>query len=55
MTVTLVVSAQALVSYRGNRYSVPPHLHGTTVTVQVRLGGTHLDIATTPGSANGPG
>lgn len=43
-----VVSAQALVSYRGNRYSVPPHLPGATVTVHVRLGGTHLDIATTP-------
>lgn len=47
-SVQRVVSAQALVSYRGNRYSVPPHLHGTTVTVHVRLGGTHLDIATAP-------
>ena len=47
LTVTRVVSAQALVSYRGNRYSVPPHLHGTTVTVHARLGGTHLDVATT--------
>ena len=52
VTVARVVSAQALVSYRGNRYSVPPHLHGTTVTVHARLGGTHLDIATasTPGT-----
>ena len=50
MTVTRVVSAQALVSYRGNRYSVPPHLYGTTVTVHARLGATHLDIATPPGT-----
>jgi hypothetical protein len=49
LTVTRVVSAQALVSYRGNRYSVPPQLHGATVSVSVRLGGAHLDIATLPG------
>lgn len=48
LSVQRVVSAQALVSYAGNRYSVPPHLHGTIVTVHVRLGATHLDIATTP-------
>lgn len=48
LTVTRVVSAQALVSYAGNRYSVPPHLHGANVTVAVRLGATHLDIATLP-------
>lgn len=48
LTVTRVVSAQALVSFRGNRYSVPPQLHGGAVTVSVRLGGTHLDIATVP-------
>ena len=49
LTLTRVVSAQALVSFRGNRYSVPPELHGATVSVSVRLGGTHLDIATEPG------
>ena len=48
LTLPRVVSAQALVSYRGNRYSVPPELHGATVTVSVRLGGAHLDIATLP-------
>ena len=48
LTVPRVVSAQALVSYRGNRYSVPPQLHGATVSVSVLLGGTHLDIATLP-------
>ena len=51
LTVTRVVSAQALVSFRGNRYSVPPELHGATVAVAVRLGGAHLDIATV--QANG--
>ncbi|MGI8760758.1 MAG: IS21 family transposase [Jatrophihabitantaceae bacterium] len=53
LTVERVVSAQALVAFRGNRYSVPPNLHGATVTVSVRLDGTHLDIATTPGTATG--
>ena len=52
LSVTRVVSAQALVSFRGNRYSVPPQLHGTTVTVTVRLGADHLDIATTPSSSS---
>ncbi|WP_175442346.1 hypothetical protein [Humibacillus sp. DSM 29435] len=48
LTVARVVSAQALVSYAGNRYSVPPELHGSTVTVSLLLGATHLDIATLP-------
>ena len=48
LTVTRTVSAQALVSFRGNRYSVPPELHGSTVTISLRLGATHLDIATLP-------
>jgi len=52
LTVDRVVSAQALVSFRGNRYSVPPNLHGSSVTVTVRLDGTHLDIATTPGTTS---
>jgi transposase len=47
LVVARIVSAQALVSFRGNRYSVPPQLHGATVTVSVRLGSTHLDIAST--------
>ena len=53
LSVQRVVSAQALVSYAGNRYSVPPHLHGSVVTLHVRLGATHLDIATTPGPGRG--
>lgn len=53
LTVTRVVSAQALISYAGNRYSVPPHLHGATVTVAVRLGAIHLDIVTLPAPDRG--
>ena len=53
LTVERVVSAQALVAFRGNRYSVPPELHGSTVSVHVRLGATHLDIATVPGPGRG--
>ncbi|GAA1639440.1 IS21 family transposase [Georgenia ruanii] len=45
VTVTRRVSAQALVAYAGNFYSVPPELARTTVTVSVRLGAGHLDIA----------
>lgn len=44
------VSAQALVSWRGNRYSVPPQLAHGQVQVRVRLGQTFLDIATTAGT-----
>lgn len=53
LTVARAVSAQALVAFRGNRYSVPPELHGVIVTVSVRLGGTHLDIATRPAPGRG--
>lgn len=51
LNVARTVSAQALVSWRGNRYSVPPELAGAAVRVNVRLGAGHLDITTT--SANG--
>jgi transposase len=47
VTAERVVSAQALVAFRGNRYSVPPGLAGVTVTVSHRLGAHTLDIATT--------
>ena len=55
LSVQRTVSAQALVAYAGNRYSVPPHLHGSTVTVHVRLGAAHLDIATLPTPGRGGG
>lgn len=43
------VSRQALVSYRGNRYSVPPELVGAQVTVNRRLDEAFIDITTTGG------
>jgi Mu transposase, C-terminal domain len=42
-------SRQALVAYRGNRYSVPPELAMATVTVSHPIGGQFIDIATMSG------
>jgi hypothetical protein len=42
-------SRQALVSYRGNRYSVPPELAVAQVRVSHPVGGEFLDIATAGG------
>jgi hypothetical protein len=42
-------SRQALVAYRGNRYSVPPELAMATVTVSRPVGGAFIDIATPAG------
>ena len=42
-----IVSAQALVAWRGNFYSVPPELARAQVVVSQRLGTGHVDIATT--------
>jgi transposase len=42
-------SRQALVDYRGNRYSVPPELAMATVTVSHPVGGQFIDIATSGG------
>ena len=53
LSVARTVSAQALVSFRGNRYSVPPELTGARVVVTMRLGESSVDIATTPGAATG--
>ena len=50
LSVPRTVSAQALVSFRGNRYSVAPELAKATVTVSHRLGTGHLDIATGAGT-----
>lgn len=41
---------QALIDWRGNRYSVPPELAATKVTVSHRLGADTIDIATTSGT-----
>ena len=42
-------SRQAMVSYRGNRYSVPPELAAAAVVVSHPVGGEFLDIATATG------
>ena len=42
-------SRQALVSYRGNRYSVPPELASASVVVSHPLGDAFIDIGTTGG------
>ncbi|WP_248240059.1 Mu transposase domain-containing protein [Microbacterium kunmingense] len=41
---------QALIDWRGNRYSVPPELAAAKVTVQQRLGAPTIDIVTAAGS-----
>jgi hypothetical protein len=41
---------QALIDWRGNRYSVPPELAGAKVVVQQRHGVNIIDIATAAGT-----
>ncbi len=41
---------QALIDWRGNRYSVPPELAAAKVVVQQRLGTAVIDIATASGA-----
>jgi hypothetical protein len=48
--VTRTVRPQALVAFRGNRYSVPPELVGRVVTISHRLGSSSLDISSSKGS-----
>jgi transposase len=48
--VTRTVTAQAMVSFRGNHYSVPPGLGGTRVQVRHRLGADELRIVTAGGA-----
>jgi len=50
LEVVRVVTAQALVSLRGNQYSVPPGMSGTRVLVRHRLGADHIQIATAGGA-----
>jgi len=47
---TRVVSAQALVSWHGNAYSVPPGHGGQQVTVRHQLGAVTLDVVTAAGT-----
>jgi hypothetical protein len=44
-----VVSSSALVSFEGNRYSVPPALAGQTVTARVRVGEPLVQIVSAAG------
>jgi transposase len=50
LEVVRVVSAQALVAFRGNQYSVGPGMAGQRVTVQHRLGADTVTIATGRGA-----
>jgi transposase len=47
---TRTVSTQALVSFRGNHYSVPPGLGGAQVQIRHRLGAEQLRIVTARGA-----
>lgn len=47
-----VVSRQALIAYRGNRYSVAPELIGATVEVVRQLDADVIDIVTTTATGN---
>jgi transposase len=49
LAVQRTASAQALVAFRGNRYSVPPELARAQVRVSHRLGATHIELATSAG------
>lgn len=49
MSVNRIVSAQALVAFGGNFYSVPPGLGGHTLTVTHRLDAATIDVATAAG------
>jgi transposase len=44
-----VVDHQASVAFRGNRYSVPPGLAGTTMTLRQRLGTATVDVVSPAG------
>jgi len=49
VSVLRIVSAQALVGFRGNFYSIGPGLSGATVQVRHRLDGNTIEVATTGG------
>jgi transposase len=49
LTVDRVVSAQALVAFRGNFYSIGPGLAGSRVTVSHRLGEADVEVRTAGG------
>ncbi|MFI5942778.1 Mu transposase domain-containing protein [Streptomyces uncialis] len=47
LEVVRTVSPQALISFEGNLYSVPPGMPGAQVTVRHRLGENYLHVVTT--------
>jgi len=51
LSVSRIVSAQALVAFAGNFYSVAPGLAGAPVTVVRRLDADHIDILARSGNA----
>jgi transposase len=53
MVVERIVTANATVHYRGNRYSTPPGLSGSSVTLHQRLGGDQLELRSQSGSLLG--
>jgi transposase len=50
MVVERIVTANATLHYRGNRYSVPPGLAGSTLQVHQRLGDNLLEIRSIAGA-----
>lgn len=53
VAVERIVADNATVAFRGNRYSVPPGLMGTTVQVRHRLGTTTLEVHAPSGAVLG--
>ncbi|CAN5270744.1 DDE-type integrase/transposase/recombinase [soil metagenome] len=49
ITTTSVVAANATVAFRGNRYSVPPGLTGTELTLSHRLGTGSVEVTSPAG------
>jgi hypothetical protein len=50
LVVERIVTANATLHYRGNRYSVPPGLAGSTLEIHQRLGTSTLEVRS-PGGA----
>ena len=50
IVVERIVTANATLHYRGNRYSVPPGLAGSTLQVNQRLGSGTLEVRSPSGS-----
>jgi hypothetical protein len=51
LVVERIVTANATLHYRGNRYSVPPGLAGSTLEIHQRLGTSTLEVRSPGGAA----